>query len=311
MEVRQLRYFVAVAEELHFGRAAQREHIVQSALSQQIGRLEREIGVRLLDRDTHHVELTPAGSAFLSEARLLLIALERASTMARRAAEEPAVLRVGTVASYQLPGPIIDGVQGLHPDIEVHQMEATVSQQYEMLTAGELDVGVGYAIAAPDGVASQVFQRDSMGVVLGECHPLADADAVTVRQLKPESLLFGRPGETPEHDELLLNMCRDAGFTPTAYRGSVPSVLAGVGLVRALRCAMCLPRSMWHEYPGVRWRPLTQPVTTYPWSVLWRTDDQSPVVRSFVSSTGWFAHVDGPATRRPLGQSSREVIARS
>lgn len=311
MEVRQLRSFVAVAEELHFGRAAQREHIVQSALSQQIGRLERDIGVRLLDRDTHHVELTPAGSVFLSEARLLLIALERASTMARRAAEEPAVLRVGATASYQLPGPLIDGVQGRHPDLEVHQIEATVSQQYAMLTAGELDVGVGYAIAAPNGVASQVFQRDAMGVVLGECHPLADADAVTVRQLEPESLLFGRPGEIPEHDDLMVHMCRDAGFTPKVYRGSAQSVLAGVGLVRALRCAMCLPQSLWHEYPGVRWRPLTQPVTTYPWSVLWRTDDQSPVVRSFVSSTGWFAHVDMPAARRSVGQLSQEVIAQS
>jgi DNA-binding transcriptional LysR family regulator len=311
MEVRQLRYFVAVSEELHFGRAAQREHIVQSALSQQIGRLEREMGVRLLDRDTHHVELTPAGSAFLSEARLVLMALERASTIARRAAEEPAVLRVGTSPGYQLPGRILGGVQGRHPDLEVHQIEATVSQQYGLLTAGELDVGVGYAIAAPDAVASQVFQRDAMGVVLGECHPLAHAEAVTVRQLEPESLLFGRPGQTPEHDDLVVHMCRDAGFTPTVYRGSVQSVIAGVGLVRALRCAMCLPQSLWHEYSGVRWRPLTQPETTYPWSVLWRTDDQSPVVRSFVSSTGSSARVDLSAMRQPVGRLSPEVIAQS
>ena len=311
MEVRQLRYFVAVSEELHFGRAAQREHIVQSALSQQIGRLEREIGVRLLDRDTHHVELTIAGSAFLLEARLVLIALGRASTIARRVAEEPAVLRIGTSPGYQLPGPVLGGVQARHPDLEVHQIEATVSQQYKLLAAGEIDIGVGYAVAAPVHIASEVFQRDAMGVVLGECHPLAGADAVTVRQLEAESLLFGRPGETPEHDDLVVHMCRDAGFTPTAYRGSAQSVIAGVGLVRALRCAMCLPRSLWHEYSGVRWRPLTQPETTYPWSVLWRTDNQSPVVRSFISSIGSFAHVDMPAPRQAVGRLLSEVITQS
>src|SRR3954464_13449851 len=86
MELRQLRYFVTLAEELHFGRAAAREHIVQSALSQQLQRLERELGVLLLDRTTRHVELTPAGSAFLIEARQILAHVDRAALAAHRAA---------------------------------------------------------------------------------------------------------------------------------------------------------------------------------------------------------------------------------
>lgn len=97
MEFRQLRFFVALAEELHFGRAAAREHIVQSVLSQQLQRLERGLGVRLLERSTHHVVLTPAGSAFLVEARRILAHVERAVVVTQRAASSVSTLRVGVV----------------------------------------------------------------------------------------------------------------------------------------------------------------------------------------------------------------------
>jgi DNA-binding transcriptional LysR family regulator len=90
MELRQLRYFVAVAEELHFGRAAEREHVVQSALSQQVQRLERELGVSLLERSTHHVGLTAAGAVFLAEARQILAHADRAAAVARSAAHADA-----------------------------------------------------------------------------------------------------------------------------------------------------------------------------------------------------------------------------
>ena len=104
MESRQLRYFITLAEELHFGRAAAREHIVQSALSQQLQRLERELDMLLLDRTTHHVELTPAGRAFLIEARQLLAQVDRAAAAAHRAASSAPVLRVGVVdASQEVP----------------------------------------------------------------------------------------------------------------------------------------------------------------------------------------------------------------
>src|SRR5271169_7016240 len=102
MEFRQLRYFVTLAEELHFGRAAAREHIVQSALSQQVQRLERELGVLLLKRSTHHVSLTAAGAAFLAEARQILAHTDRAAAIARSAADAAAALRVGIIdASYE------------------------------------------------------------------------------------------------------------------------------------------------------------------------------------------------------------------
>src|SRR5687768_11388403 len=101
MELRQLHYFVTLAEELHFGRAAVREHIVQSSLSQQLQRLERELGVLLIERTTHKVQLSAAGAAFLIEARQILAHVDRAAVAAQRAACSTPVLRVGIVdASY-------------------------------------------------------------------------------------------------------------------------------------------------------------------------------------------------------------------
>src|SRR5450631_2565183 len=106
MELRQLRYFVALAQELHFGRAAAREHIGQSSLSQQLQHLERELGVVLLERTTHHVRLTAAGAVFLIDARQILAQVDRATTAAQRAAGSTPSLRVGIVdASYDsMPG---------------------------------------------------------------------------------------------------------------------------------------------------------------------------------------------------------------
>lgn len=285
VEVRQLRYFVAVAEELHFGHAAEREHIVQSALSQQIRQLEREIGVRLLDRNTHQVALTNAGVTFLAETRSLLVQLARAATIARHAAEKPAVFRVGsTETGYDLTAAIIDRLLADHPDIEVNQFEAVVSHQYAMLATGELDVGVGCASLAPSTISTYRFREDPMGVLVSEDHPFAGASRVRVRDLQDEPLLFGPAHWTPEYDALVLGMCREAGFTPTAYPCRVQNILVGVALIRSMRCALCTPHSEWHPSQGVRWIPLVDPAVGYPWSVFWRSDDHSALIDLVVTT---------------------------
>jgi DNA-binding transcriptional LysR family regulator len=142
MELRQLRYFVTLAEELHFGRAAEREHIVQSALSQQVQRLERELGVRLLERSTHHVALTAAGVVFLVESRQILAHADRAAAVARSAVGASAPLRVGVIdSSYDSMPQILHEVQARYPGLVIHQVEASVPEQYQQLTDGRLDVG--------------------------------------------------------------------------------------------------------------------------------------------------------------------------
>jgi DNA-binding transcriptional LysR family regulator len=164
MELRQLRYFVTLSKELHFGRAAAREHIVQSALSQQVQRLEREIGAGLFERSTHHVSLTAAGGAFLVEARQILAHVVRSAEIARSAMGASPTLRAGIIdASYDSMPQILHEVQARYPDLVIHQVEAGVPEQFQQIVDGRLDVGIGRAALAPPQVASQLFRWDPLG----------------------------------------------------------------------------------------------------------------------------------------------------
>jgi DNA-binding transcriptional LysR family regulator len=304
VELRQLRFFVTLAEELHFGRAAAREHIVQSGLSQQLQRLERELGVRLLERSTHHVRLTPAGTAFLVEVRQILARVDRAAAVARRASDAAPSLRVGVVdAGYDSMPLILREVQVRYPDLEIHQVEAGVPEQFALLAGGRLDVGLGRASLVPPDVASELFRLDPLGVVVPEGHRFAALPEVPVGALVAEPLLLAEQERAPEFNQFLVELCRSVGFTPTVYHGTVESIRAGLELVAQGRCVSCVPASCAvAPPPGVVWKPLTEPVSRYPWSVLWRSDDASEHVRMVVECAralsrqlGWLQTVGQPA----------------
>ena len=283
LEFRQLRFFVTLAEELHFGKAAAREHIAQSALSQQIQRLERELGVTLLERSTHHVALTPGGAAFLNEARQLLVSAQRAVAAARRAGDVAPVLQVGIVDSgYNSMPQILRAVQERFRDLEIHQVEACVPEQLTFLADGRIDVGFGRASHAPQDVASELVRLDPLGVLVAENHRFADAKDVPVALLAEEPLLLSPDGRAPEFNQFVAELCRSAGFVPSLYRGTVQSIRGAADLILHGRCLACVPASYASQYPGIVWRRLTAPVSLYPWSVLWRADDASELVRAVV-----------------------------
>jgi DNA-binding transcriptional LysR family regulator len=283
LEFRQLQFFVTLAEELHFGKAAAREHIAQSALSQQIQRLERELGVTLLDRSTHHVALTPAGAAFLTEARQILVSAQRAVAAARQAGDLAPVLQVGIVDSgYNSMPQILSAVQERFRDLEIHQVEACVPEQLTFLADGRIDIGFGRASHAPQDVASELVRLDPLGVLVAERHPFADAEDVPVALLAEEPLLLSPDGRAPEFNQFVAELCRSAGFVPSLYRGSVQSIRGAADLIHRGRCLACVPASYASQYPGIVWRQLTAPVSLYPWSVLWRADDASELVRAVV-----------------------------
>jgi DNA-binding transcriptional LysR family regulator len=297
MELRQLRYFVTLAEELHFGRAAEREHIVQSALSQQVQRLERELGVRLVERSTHHVRLTASGAVFLVEARQILAHVDRAAGVARSAVGAAATLRVGIIdSSYDSMPQILHEVQAGYPGLVIHQVEVSVPEQFQRLTDGRLDVGIGRAALAPPQVASLLFRQDPLGVLVTSGHRFAGMSAIPVAILAEEPLLLAEDARAPEFNQFTVEMCRSAGFTPAVYAGTVESIRAAADLVAQGRCLYCVPSSCIAALPGTIWRPLTEPASCYPWSVLWRAADDSGYVRAVVSCAramsqrlGWLA----------------------
>jgi DNA-binding transcriptional LysR family regulator len=293
IELRQLRYFVTLAEELHFGRAAAREHIVQSALSQQVQRLERTLGVLLVSRNTRHIELTEAGTRFLSEARQILSQVERATAVAQGVGDTGPVLRIGVLdEGYEAVRPVLHELLARHPDVEVHLVHAGVPEQCRCLIDGRLDVGVGRASAVPPEIATELFRLDPLGVLVADGHQLAGYAAVPVSLLADEPLLLPDEGQAPEAARFLTELCRSSGFFPNRFRGSVQGLRAGADLVARGHCSMVVPES---AVPAgdVRWRPLVQPTPRYPWSLLWRAQDVPREVGTLVTTARRLSRREG------------------
>ena len=190
---------------------------------------------------------------------------------------------------------ILHEVQARYPDLVIHQVEASVPEQYQQLVDGRLDVGIGRAALAPPQVASHLFRQDPLGVLVPPGHRFAALDGVPVAVLAEEPLLLAEEARAPEFNQFTVEMCRSAGFTPTVYEGTVESIRAAADLVAQGRCLYCVPSSCISALPGTIWRPLTEPASYYPWSVLWRATETSGHVRAIVGcaqamssgSAGW------------------------
>ncbi|MEP9361446.1 LysR family transcriptional regulator [Nocardioides sp. CN2-186] len=293
MELRQLEYVVTLADELSFRRASERLAIAQSGLSQQLKRLERELGVPLFDRSTHHVALTQAGAAFVSEARRTLEAAERAREVARRAARtsDRLVVCVGDATMDTMPT-VLESVRAELPHLEVATVVGGLPRQREMLRNGDLDLGLALLDGDPGpGLAARLLRREPMGVVVGEHHPLAGAEQVRWCDLGDVTLLVGSEDEHPEYNAFVRGLLAEAGVAPTMSPcGTVPEAVEGVRSGAGLLCVPELPVLP----PGVRWRPLVQPTTGLPTSLVWRRHDDRPLLRRVLDlasdtgrSSGW------------------------
>ena len=290
---RQLRYFIAVAEDLHFGRAAQRLHISQPPLSQQIAALEADLGVKLFMRTKRKVEITPAGTQFLKDARAILNEMKQAGGRARAAAEGiTGTLRLGL--NYTAPlSPILSGIMHryakLYPDVRLELHENTSAKQLDGLYNRTLDVCFIWPTrddTSPE-IAVAPISRDQLHLAMSRDHPLARKHNLSVKDLNGFPIILTQRQTRTNFYDALLGACRKAGFAPDIRTNIVqmPFILnvavTGQGIA-------FLPQFLARIRPqGVIFAPcrfLPPAVCVMPLSLAWRMRDTSPLVKNFVTA---------------------------
>jgi DNA-binding transcriptional LysR family regulator len=233
MEMRQLHVFVTVAEEGHFGRAAARLHVVQPAVSQQIQRLERELGAVLFERSSRGARLTAAGEVMLAEARQLLADEVQARRAVRRAAQgEIGQIRVGCVPSALsgvLPK-VVPAFRAAHPEVGIFIRELHTAQQFDALVDGRIEAGFLRATHPVAGVAMKPVMTEPLLAALPTEHPLASRHRLPLTALAGEPFVLFARALAPEYFDQLTELCHAAGFTPDVTH-EVRSDLAQLCLV--------------------------------------------------------------------------------
>jgi DNA-binding transcriptional LysR family regulator len=286
MELRHLRYFVAVAEELHFGKAATRLAIVQPSLSQQIRQLEDELGFPLFQRTKRSVELTEAGKVFLSAARSILAQVHEAKRAAQRAYRgEEGRLVVGYISSstYDLLPLMLRVYRERFPHVEVVLRELTTYEQVRALEEEYIQVGLlRLPINAPL-LDIEIVRQEPIVCVLPEEHPLAARERIAVPLLAQEPFVLQSRHRGAGYYVELMKLCLNSGFSPNVIQ-EVTELHAIVGLVAAGIGVSLVPLSAQNiRSQGVVYRELegTAPMTEM--AVAWRRDAHSAIVQNFLT----------------------------
>ncbi len=280
----QLRCLRAVAEDLHFGRAAARLGMSQPALSVQVRQLERVVGVRLLDRHTRSVALTDAGRALDDAARRVLRDVDAAVEAARRAhAGQVGVLRVGFGPTLMLStlAQAVRTYRQRFPDVRVELRELTTTDQVQALLGGDLDVGFVRGAEADPRLHVERFAREPLVIALHRDHPLAGAARVPVSALARESWVLFPRAIAPLLHEHVIRLCREAGFTPNVVQES-REVYTTVGLVGAGVGVTIVPETVQRmSWKGVVYKRI--PRATVPLSMVRPSGPVRPVVEAFLA----------------------------
>jgi DNA-binding transcriptional LysR family regulator len=262
VELRQLRYFVTVAEELHFGRAAERLHIVQPAVSQQIRRLERELEVTLLSRTTRSVSLTEAGQRFLPQARAVLAAADRAVDSVAEFRPSGALVRLGTSEGL---GDRLDKVLGafarLAPSASLELLHAPTLQRLQRVRDGSLDATIVRGAWPSPGLDLTPLWMDEVLVALPASHPLASSSVVEFASLASLPVRLSPPSRNQPLYDLVMSSCREAGFEPVlgADFTTAQDTLGTLGFGRPHWTVFYRAHANLLPVPGVVFRPLRNP----------------------------------------------------
>ncbi len=286
MELRHLRYFIAVSEELHFGRAAEKLCIAQPPLSQQIQQLEREIGFKLFARSSRKVELTPAGTIYLDEVRASMAMLEKAVFHGRRTARgEVGRLSIGFVgtATFSILPEALHRFRELYPEVELTLRELVSARQAQALLEHRIQVGFARpAITNVAGIVCETVVTEPFIAALPELHRLAKRDRLSVGELANEEFVLFPRSPKPSYGDLVISVCEAAGYVPNVtqetaeIQTAISLVAGGMGVTLVPASASNVRRN------GVVFVPLLEPEAASDLTAVYRQDDESATLRAFL-----------------------------
>ena len=286
MDMRHLRCFVAVAEEMHFGRAAQRLHLTQPPVSLAIKELEEELGVRLLDRTSRRIALTPAGQMALQDARSVLASADLMRRRVREAASGlMGSLSIGFISlpAFSFLPPLLRRFSHDNPRVKLSLLEGTTDHLIHEVESGRLDIGLVFQTPdLPASLQSRLVQREPLVVALPQAHPLARQATVSVGRLAHEQFLgFERHNGALMFDAIVAT-CMRHGFSPQIFPARqmhtiVSLVSGGLGVALVPACVKALGRD------GVVLRPMRGEKTYVATEAVWRRSDQSPELQALLA----------------------------
>ena len=287
MDIEQLRSFLAVADELHFGRAAERLHVAQPPLSRTIKRLERELGTRLFDRNTRSVRLTSSGQALMDPAKEVLDALRRAEPAVRSADHgEVGTVRIAFagVSTHRLVARLARVVRSQRPGIQLELSSQNFAQPaMKRLLAGETDLALGRWDVVPAEISAQVVMPDSLVLAVPDTHPLAGARRLSIGQLVSEGFVSLPPHEGSVLPDRLRRLAHANGFVADVVQVA-PDTQTALALVSAeVGCHLTLASVAENVTdPHVVFIPLNEstPSLDVHLRAAWRRDDQNPALRA-------------------------------
>ncbi|MCT9138494.1 LysR family transcriptional regulator [Streptomyces violarus] len=287
IEVRQARYFLAVAETLHFGRAAEQLRMSQPPLSQAILQLERQLGVRLFDRGERRVRLTETGRAFAEECRRLVAAARHAHEVATQAeAGLVGTLRIGVVTSA-LSEPLLGTLSAFRdarPRVDLHLTEVDTGEGQEAVARHEIDLAVIRPSAPVRGLRVRPWRHDQFVIALPDGHPLTGdtTDPVDLSGFADEPWVWLRREASPDYHDQLMATCRRAGFTPEA-RHVANSILTQLAMVACGLGVTLVPNVAVRSIQGpIAYRPLSDPADIVELSLVSRDGGHEPLVEEFL-----------------------------
>lgn len=288
MNLRQVKYFVAVAEELHFGRAALRLHISQPPLSMNIRQLEDSLGVELLSRTNKSVRLTSAGAAFYEESLRLLRQADEMQRVAERVAKgQTGSLRVGFTSSMLFRGleDIVDHYRRRYPGVAISLKEMNSSEQLNALIREQIDAGFVHNYQANDDISARLFLAERFICSLPSRHPLAATPIVPVQKLRYEPFLLFPHALSPHYHDQIVAICVNAGFSPEVLY-EVRSWLTIVELVSQSMGIALVPASMQKiRNPGIVFRPIDDSSILSETHCVWRKGTMPATITHFVEES--------------------------